>query len=1194
MQNLKRALSLILVVAMVASFMVAAIAAPAEQLTDLSESNFQPEVRVLNALGIVEGYEDGTYKPANEVTRAELALILARVRVGGDKDMIATYNYSHMNYTDILNAGYTWAASGIQYCTDNGMVVGDGNGKYRPGDTVTIVEALKMLLTALGYDAEIEGLQNVGAAWKANTLSLAKEVGLMDRFYGDTNKNCTRDDIALLIYNFLMSKVVKGYYTNDVANVDTVLYAGGTALEIYFQKQVIYGVVVANETADLDVYEYAQTGMVKDNDVTLGAGYTQLFLYEDDENGFSLADYLGGTNAKAYDKVTKGSRNKAAAWQDALDNAFVTVKLSTGLEDLGESVFVITDLEKSKGYYVAVGNTCFDTGVNKIGVEQWSAANLNGLTNADTIYVNDYDITLNVIEENEQQSSTRLLNSVTAGNGDFLKTVDFDGDGKLDFVMVEDWAMAKAYGATKKGAVANSANLAWNVNTNMAKDSATAGVVNFHYADGTYYVVAAKSLSKLTLEDSKNAVNFKEGYIALTDGNKYYQSDVEIQYYNDINGVNGMTENTWVAPLLDDIMDCEKDPYNLISYTWYLDCGGFIRAYGMDADEYDMYLLTDGTSKQSGRASYTKTVDTYKESNKVENYKYATVEKYDFVKDDELPYGGALINTAVNGKAITNLVAGAVENDTITVGDISRTGNHIVELRSEIKANTYSTTDSYGKYGDYNVNNNGSASEYVYTTTDTDYYYVVLAKDAKGETYVKSVEYFDGYLNVKGFNFNNCEVAYAAVTDEKDAYGNVYYYANAVVFETYEKLTTTSYPYFSFAHVSGNKDAKTGIYDVITPAGELGTYDVNSISGAYLENVFGALGFFTYNETTGAAEKIVENWAKYGISAHIVAISKTGKVDYLVLDEQGGEQIKVTEETPVYAVMNETTDKSGRPTWTVKKYEDSIKAGDMITVVKAPNGAIEYIVVFYSPSYDLGWGEDWAFQITMDDQHTLVVSEAACLYLTILDGGHLYADDAKYLAFVAAVKAYAADKTEKNLDAMIAAFDVLVDSLTEEKLQEMLKNKDEYLLSFFMYVGITEDLLERMEAFEDMVEASYNGAGMIVIDPYLYDLKGLYDSFTATQLEFGTKYFESFKDAVHQYTELKDTVVATAEKLMQAAEDYTKAVVPADKIVAAEAVKAAYDAYVKACEANKVLEDPQFDTPISNELAAAIALAKSL
>ena len=184
MQNLKRALSLILVVAMVASFMVAAIAAPAEQLTDLSESNFQPEVRVLNALGIVEGYEDGTYKPANEVTRAELALILARVRVGGDKDMIATYNYSHMTYTDILNAGYTWAASGIQYCTDNGMVVGDGNGKYRPGDTVTIVEALKMLLTALGYDAEIEGLQNVGAAWKANTLSLAKEVGLMDRFYG--------------------------------------------------------------------------------------------------------------------------------------------------------------------------------------------------------------------------------------------------------------------------------------------------------------------------------------------------------------------------------------------------------------------------------------------------------------------------------------------------------------------------------------------------------------------------------------------------------------------------------------------------------------------------------------------------------------------------------------------------------------------------------------------------------------------------------------------------------------------------------------------------------------------------------------------------------------------------------------------------------------------------------------------------
>ena len=245
-------------------------------------------------------------------------------------------------------------------------------------------------------------------------------------------------------------------------------------------------------------------------------------------------------------------------------------------------------------------------------------------------------------------------------------------------------------------------------------------------------------------------------------------------------------------------------------------------------------------------------------------------------------------------------------------------------------------------------------------------------------------------------------------------------------------------------------------------------------------------------------------------------------------------------------------------------------------------------------SYDLGWGENWAFEITMDDQQNLVVSEAARLYLTILDGGHLYADDAKYLAFVAAVKAYAADKSEKNLDAMIAAFDVLVDSLTEEELEKMLADKDEYLISFFMYVGITEDLLQRMGAFADMVEDSHDANGMIVIDPYLYDLKGLYNSFTATQLKVGTKYLEAFKDAVHQYTELMDTVVAAAEKLMQAAEDYNNAVVPADKTVAAEAVKAAYDAYVKACEANKVLEDPQIDTPISNELAAAIALAKSL
>ena len=78
MQNLKRVLSLVLVVAMVMSFMLSASAATAEQLVDLNESNFQPEVRVLAALDIVEGYEDGTYKPAKDVTRAELATILMR------------------------------------------------------------------------------------------------------------------------------------------------------------------------------------------------------------------------------------------------------------------------------------------------------------------------------------------------------------------------------------------------------------------------------------------------------------------------------------------------------------------------------------------------------------------------------------------------------------------------------------------------------------------------------------------------------------------------------------------------------------------------------------------------------------------------------------------------------------------------------------------------------------------------------------------------------------------------------------------------------------------------------------------------------------------------------------------------------------------------------------------------------------
>ena len=1148
MQNLKRVLSLVLVIAMVASFMLTASAAPAEQISDLSESKYQPEVRVLNALGIVEGYEDGSYKPGNDVTRAELAMILARVKVGGDKAMIDSYNYGHMTYTDVVNNGYGWAAPGIQYCTDNGMVVGDGNGKYRPGDTVTIVEALKMILGTLGYDAQIEGLQNVGAAWKANTLSLAKEVGLMDRFYGDTNKNCTRDDIALLIYNFLFSDVVKGYFNNDVANVDTILYAGGTALELYFGKQIVYGVIVANQEADLDLYEYALTGHVANNDVSLNEGYTQLYLYDRDD-ALSLRDIVTGNYR------TNGNRNTV------VEDAFETVRLTSGHKDIGESVFIITDLEKTKGYYTAVGDLFFSTGVNEVGTETWAstaAPALGRLTSADTIYVEDYDILVD--RDNVLLTAGDVLPN---GNGNFLKTVDFDGDGKLDFVMVEEWTMDGFGGVNKKGqykdlfgAVINGRTTA---NT-VATDDVTVGWLNYHVADGIAYTVKAETLSGLSLANTNDAVNYKEGYVTLSNDNKYYQSEVGVGHIITALGLNTV------------LIDAANDPYNLRNYTWYLDCGGYIRAYGLDASNYgELHLLTDATSVKTGRTSFDKTVDTYKQSS--EKVTYTTSDPYaNFVKDGDFPYGEALTNTALNGKAVTNLAAGVVDETAITLADATKVVDAVVELRDLThvgkSAFTFATTDCYGKYGDYNMNNGGADAENVFATTETDYYYVVLANDRYGVPYVKSVEYFDGYLNVKDFDFSACTAAYAAVNLEKDATGANYYNAKVVVLETYENTTNVTFPYFAYEHISSNRDYTNGVYSVVTPAGALDTMTVTAMTAIY-DAPYGNLGFYSYNGNNGVATKIVENWADYGISAHTVVIDK-GAIDYYVLDSQNGKTIKLSDETPVYAVMNQSSNYD--PTQykcVVAEYDSKLTKGDKIILVEAGN-AIKYVLVVDSTTYDLGWNT-WAAQ----DLWTAIAANAP-----------LYSDHAKTDAFKAAVEAYATSKTEANYEAMLQAALILFESNEEENDEDAA-----YYQAFWQYV--VEVTLPKYVAFLNAVEDAMDAEGNIVIDAYLDADTGIaacYNAMSEIELEILEKASVELVDysVIELYREVANKYVATANALIAAYGAYVDADNALEQSVAAKNLVDTYNVWVK------LTADTNIVAAEDGVLAEAIAAAQAL
>ena len=207
-ENLKKVLALVL--AFACAFTMFAGAA----FTDSADIKVDAEVvDTLVALGVVNGYDDGSFKPNGTVTRAEMAKMIYVLRTGNSD--ASAYNDDKTSFTDI---GSHWARGYIKYCQSLGIIAGKSNTKFCPNDKVTAQEAAKMLLVTLGYNAEKAGL--VGANWASKTNALADEAGLLEDVNTAFTAACPRQYAAQLIYNAIDAKTVvlrDGEYTDQTA-----------------------------------------------------------------------------------------------------------------------------------------------------------------------------------------------------------------------------------------------------------------------------------------------------------------------------------------------------------------------------------------------------------------------------------------------------------------------------------------------------------------------------------------------------------------------------------------------------------------------------------------------------------------------------------------------------------------------------------------------------------------------------------------------------------------------------------------------------------------------------------------------------------------------------------------------------------------------------------------------------------------
>ena len=201
MKNLKKVLALALVFAMTLTLFAGAA------FTDQASIgvDYLDDVNMLVELGVLKGYANGEFRPENNVTRAEFAKMAYTLKYGAD-DQGLLFSGSQSAFSDVEGvSSVAWAKGYINYCANQKIIAGVGNGKFNPGGNVTVAEAAKMLLVILGCNPQTEGF--VGANWQGNVVAKAIELGVFDGWTGNPTQPATRQLVAKLMRNTVFAPI---------------------------------------------------------------------------------------------------------------------------------------------------------------------------------------------------------------------------------------------------------------------------------------------------------------------------------------------------------------------------------------------------------------------------------------------------------------------------------------------------------------------------------------------------------------------------------------------------------------------------------------------------------------------------------------------------------------------------------------------------------------------------------------------------------------------------------------------------------------------------------------------------------------------------------------------------------------------------------------------------------------------------
>ncbi|NLL04394.1 MAG: PKD domain-containing protein [Clostridiaceae bacterium] len=158
--------------------------------------------------GYMQGYEGNMFKPENNITRAEMAAILANL------DGIAKVDKEYTTFKDVSMEH--WTAWAIAYVTDKGYFIGYEDDTFRPSDYITRAELSVVLCKYLKlneFESVSNDLTDINGHWAEGYIKLLSSKGYIKGYLDKTfkpNNNIKRSECTALINRVLGLEALEG------------------------------------------------------------------------------------------------------------------------------------------------------------------------------------------------------------------------------------------------------------------------------------------------------------------------------------------------------------------------------------------------------------------------------------------------------------------------------------------------------------------------------------------------------------------------------------------------------------------------------------------------------------------------------------------------------------------------------------------------------------------------------------------------------------------------------------------------------------------------------------------------------------------------------------------------------------------------------------------------------------------------